>query len=441
MLGALLAIAVLAGGGGSPYPLPELLVQLAAIAVLVAVVATRVALLRSRLLRDRIAVVLLALLCAVPLIQLIPLPPAIFGGIPGREAIYSMLAEAGVPEGGWSSISLSTGRTISALLALLPPAAAIAAWAVASHAQRMAALVVLVGLGVAGAVLGLAQFGGADSLYLYSYTNNGFATGFFANRNAHADFLAIALCALILLAGRDAQRRSSPVRMLAFATGAALLIAGSLATGSRTGIAMLLVPAVLAVATGSRAARKRELSRKTRLFLLVAAAGAAACVLTLALTQTALSRTGDRFATQGERRVAVWQDSFLVVPQFWPLGVGAGAFVPAYQMIEQLDNVRETHTNRAHNDYLESLIEFGAAAPAIWLALLGFIFVRARRRWTSGSADDHLLVHFAVGATVIIALHSIVDYPLRTLALLTLAGVPLASLMGESSGDGRPAGD
>ena len=113
---ALLA-ALLLGGGGSPAPLPELLVELAVAGLAAAWLWQRPA---HNAPIPRSALVLASLCLILPLLQLVPLPPILWQALPGREAERAALALIG-EDTAWRSWSITPARTLAALLAAMPP--------------------------------------------------------------------------------------------------------------------------------------------------------------------------------------------------------------------------------------------------------------------------------------------------------------------------------
>ena len=99
---------------------------------------------------------LLAMIIAVPLLQLVPLPPGLWTAAPGQAVRAGALRLAHLPAP-WLPLSLSPGDTGRAALALVPPAAMLVATLRldASERRRLAWLWIV--LGVAGLALGLAQ--------------------------------------------------------------------------------------------------------------------------------------------------------------------------------------------------------------------------------------------------------------------------------------------
>jgi O-antigen ligase len=111
-----------------------------------------------------------------------------------------------------------------------------------------------------------------------------------------------------------------------------------------------------------------------------------------------------------------------------PFGSGLGTFDAIYRTRETVETLSNAYLNHAHNDYIEILLETGLAGAvliALFLAWFGRLAVEAWRG--TGPASD-----LACAATIVVAtlaLHSLVDYPLRTGALSGLFGFACALLL------------
>jgi O-antigen ligase len=124
---------------------------------------------------------------------------------------------------------------------------------------------------------------------------------------------------------------------------------------------------------------------------------------------------------------------------YFPFGSGLGSFQPLFQSYETSATFSYQYLNNAHNDYAQILIEtglFGACLLAAFLVWWGRSFVRAWSAAASGGGSS--LERTAALITLLMLLHSIVDYPLRTAALSTIFAYCIAIM---SSGTARePAG-
>lgn len=357
-------------------------------------------------------------LCAVasfPLLQLIPLPPGLWSLLPGRGPALAALQAAG--EGrAWTAWSMLPDGGVAAFCSLLPALA----MALLTARLPLTARVHLVGwvalLGGVAAIVGMAQFmrGEGQPLSFYAYVHGGFGIGFFANRNAEADLIAIALTAMVLLAHRHRERLAGASARAAIGAAGLVLLAGGLATGSRMGVAMLLGPVALAVGLAGRRGR----------WLTV---GLVAAAIAVVAGGTALDRVVGRVHDAGNR-TEIWADSVYVARSVAPWGAGVGSFVPLYAAAERLDMVQPTYANRAHNDYLELAIEGGVPALLLLGALMVFVSIRVKAGWRSADPDERLLARFVGLSLLVLALHSAVDYPLRTITLISLAGLAVGGL-------------
>lgn len=217
----------------------------------------------------------------------------------------------------------------------------------------------------------------------------------------------------LLLVARYRQRLSLPA-LIGVAIGGVLILIAGVATGSRMGAVVLMVPVALAAVQVGR----------HRWALGVALTGGAALLL---LGGTALDRVTAR-VHDGGARTEIWGDSLFVARSLAPVGGGIGSFEPLYAAAERLDHVQPSIANRAHNDYLELAIEGGVPALLLLTAAFALLAWRVREGWQDADLDRRLLARFAGLTALILALHSTVDYPLRTVSLLSVAGLALAGL-------------
>jgi len=402
------------GGGGSPGPLSELVVQLATIACWVPL------LLRWRPV-DPLLLAGIAAVAAIPILQLIPLPPAVWHALPGRDSEVDALRLVGSANR-WMPLSLSPPRTLSALVSLIPPLTAAFAVAQATVAERRQLIRLIAALSLVGALLGGLQLllGNNHALRFYAATHYGFATGFFANRNAAADqFLIGALACIYLAAPRS-------ISLAIHAAMTAFLALMTVLTGSRAGIALLLVPILYALIFAGQMTLRRRLVWGGAGGVLVALA-----VLGVALGGNAvIEKSLARFAMQGDLRTSLSEDTRFAIGVSWPVGTGLGTFTPVFIASERLEAVGPSWPNRAHQDYLEYTLETGIAGPLLLVAaMLAVAWSVWRVERGAGRQEQRDQIRFAVGAITVLALHSLVDYPLRTMALATIAAF-LVALMG-----------
>ena len=420
IVGALLVATLVLGGGGSPAPASEAVVEMAALLAISAAVALGF---RPTALwwQDRRLALLIGAVPTLPLVQLLPLPPGWWQALPGRETAHAALVAIGEDQR-WQPWSLLPDATLAGALALVPPVVVALLVASLGERDRVRLLLLLTATGSGSALLGLIQFmrGPDDSLSFYAEIHRGWAIGFFANRNAQADLIAITLTAALLLYERY-RARLSGAATVGLASAALLMLASGVATGSRMGMVSLMVPVALAIALAGRRAPA---------LAVVLATGAAVLLIGGTALDRATARVHDEVA-----RAEIWGDSLVAAGSVAPTGGGVGSFQPLYTAAERLDHVGTAFANRAHNDYLELAIEGGLPALALLALALLLVGGRAAARWRDADPDRRLLARFAGLTALILAAHSTVDYPLRTLTLLCVAGVAVA---GVASAPRRP---
>lgn len=415
------------GGGGSPSPIAELLVQLAFVAALLAWIWMSRA-------NEPVSLPLFwfgLMLLGLPILQLIPLPPEVWRSLPGRELQAATLALIG-EDHSWRPLSISPPLTFAGLLAIAPAVGTM--WAVSTlhRGDRRFLLAAVAVVTLAGAALGALQIAsGPEAFRLYEKSHRGWLTAFHANRNAAADVLLIGSMALttFYMATRNLMRR---LAALVLSAQAVLLIA-LLLTGSRAGIALLLVTLVFhwqIVKQGGVSAGAKRLWAAVMAVL----AGLIALPL-LFVGNTQLARVAGRFDVTGDARIPLWEDTLAAIDAFGWAGSGIGTFTNAFMPYESLAYLDAASPNRAHNDYLELLLEAGVLAPILLVGGAVLIVVAAQSAWRL-SPRDHAIHLFASGGLAVIALHSIVDYPLRNMAIACLAGA-LAGLLSPSTDGSR----
>ncbi len=431
----LLALSFVFGGASREHALRLAIVELAALPVLV---LAAVRLIRTGHWREhRFALGLLAAMAAIPLVQLIPLPPAVWTGLPGRDQLVLGLELAGL-EPGWAPLTLTPDRTWGSALALAPPAAIFLAALSLSHSHLEKLFQLLILAAIAGILLGAAQLAsGGSSFYPWRWTGAGSVTGFFANRNHLASFLLVALPFAVISGAATIRGRNQRTFALWFgALFAGLAVVALAAIRSRAGIT-LFAPVMLITLLASWIAAGRG-RPSPGLLLSVGSIGAALTAVAVLALPPVLAR----FDTQGvpEVRLERWPLVAETAQTYLPLGSGIGSFDAVYRSVEPLEELDGTFFNQAHNEYLETWLEAG------WLGIgviLAFLVWYGRRCWTAWSAppsrkgDLERAASIAIG---VLLLHSIGDYPLRTITLAVVFALCCGVLeLTRRSNEARPA--
>ncbi|KPF93962.1 hypothetical protein IP81_00300 [Novosphingobium sp. AAP83] len=414
----MLILAGLFGGGGAGYGLSNLVVQLAALAIL-AMSYEAVRSFFASAPRAMIALVLAAL--ALPLIQLVPLPAAIWSGLPGRQLVAEAYGFAGGHT--WSALTVSQARTFVAFIGLIAPFTVIAlGWSLDCE-KRQRIMAVLIGLGMLNLVPGIAEALGTDGLSLLypASAKPGIMFGLFANRNSTGLFLD---CCLLLLVALPVAKRTA-LGTLGKLLVAILLTLGVFLTQSRSSIALLILPASLAAAkaiTGYAKTSTFTFATISRAFVAAGLASVVLIGLIPMLGETRLGTIADRFEQGDGQRSLIWEDARFAAQRYWPVGSGMGTFDEVFQVDESLEYISPRRAGRAHNDYIELAIEaggFGLAVVLGWVAWIVFAAWRAvltPQRWTALAG---------AGILVAMALQSTLDFPLRNQTMLCLAAFAL----------------
>lgn len=418
---SLVATSVVFGGGGSVNPAAELVLELCFCGILLVPVLFP-AVSRGMVAPDRAILVLAALLVAWPVLQLIPLPPSVWQNLPGRELEVQSLRLIGASDT-WMPFSVAPARTLAALLSILSAVIVMLAVAITPSRDRLAILAVIVVMGIVSIVLGalqLSHFAG-HTWSLYREHSEGWLIGFQANRNAEVDILQICLLAVAVIAVSRARFVPAFLKTLPIiAVAIAVFLVAIVLTGSRTGIVLLPLSLVLcACILLPRLSLRTGLSGRS---IALVGVGLALGLAVLSHLES-VSRVLRRFSGDAEGRWEMWVDAAYAMRKVWPVGGGLGSFTVFFQNAERLSVVDPLFAGRAHNDWLETILEGGVIQCGVLIAsaaLFTFVVLRYAR---SQAPTGHAFALFAAGTIAIIALHSIVDFPLRTMALANLLAV------------------
>lgn len=412
-----LAASLLFGGGSVSRAIPELLsLPLLALALPRALPILK---------RSPSALALSAGAIALPSIQLIPLPPGLWSALPGRDIVAQILTSAADAPLSWRPISLIPSETWRALLSSLPAVAMFLATLNLDRDARRLLLLLALAIGVASALLAMLQvLGGSDSgLYFFRFTNPGKGVGFFANSN-HFGALEYILLPLGAAALAETPTRSSAFLLAVLGGVAPALLFGLALSGSRSAMVLGTLAAVATVGF-LLTPEFAKLGRRRSLALLSAFALATMpLAMGLGLLQI-LSRFAEKDIAEDYRwRFAA--NTVVGIWNFFPFGAGLGTFPSAYPLIARAADLIPEFVNHAHNDALETLFDGGVGSL---LLLLGFVAWLATATYHAFVREDALEGRQARAGAIamwLLLLHSLWDYPLRTVALEALFGLSAA---------------
>lgn len=380
-----------------------------------------------------------ALSIVLVIAQLIPLPPAVWTSIPGREHVVEGFALLGQPLP-WLPVSLAPYDTAATAMTFIPPLAILAGMLVAgAYRASWIAIAVLVAT-FASVLLGALQVGGGESTqspwYLYRRTNHGFATGFFANSNHMATLLVVSVPLLFALIA-ELRRKSRNLRAAAAvgliaAAGILVLLVGIFLNGS---LAVLLLGLPVVAMSATILMPPRSPARRAVVGSAIVSVASILAVYMTPLQDKVFASNSTSFDTRWE----IWSRTVPAIGDNWSTGSGIGSFAKVYPRYEEHADVLRTFINHAHNDYLEIVLETGV--PGILLVFLWFHWWqrRATAAWRSSAQDRYALAAAIASAAVLF--HSLVDYPLRTAALISIFAACLGLLARPSASGGAERAD
>jgi O-antigen ligase len=373
----------------------------------------------------KIPLLILAGIAAIPLVQIVPLPPGLWRSLPGHQIAAIMADRLGVAER-WRPISLDPDATISSWLSLLPAIAVFLATLRAPAIERRMLLLLILAMALLSSVIATMQMLGVIQPF-YADTDPAFPGGLFANRNHQADLLVAGLVVLPVLVRERAGIRRNLGTILVGALGA-LLASAILASGSRAGFVMLA-----AVLGYFGVAAIRRLRRRAFMLMVAAICAAAAASLVLLATFTGATLI-ERFGSFHDLRWPIFRTAWKVALRYFPFGSGLGTFKLVYNQGERLEDLSPGYINNAHDDYLELLITAGL--PAIILLLIFGQHV-SRPLWISLKRSQLDVTNCAAMVVALFLLHSFFDFSLHTPALMTVFATCLGILVSSRRAEGE----
>lgn len=397
-----------------------LVLELVALAVLVALVVLRLPIARMPS-WSRVA---LALLCATPLVQLLPVPSALWAALPGASARVEDLRAVGAWPPARLYLSLTPAATEAALWTLLPPLAALFGALALPRRAVLGLVYVLLAVCAIEGLLALAQFQQDETSVLRFGMGWRESAGTYTNRNHLAGLLEMALpislgLLVASIAHHHGQRglRLAGLRAAPLALGGAALaiVLGLVFSRSRAGLLL----GAFGIGACAIAFGRALLARYVRGVLGSIAALAFAVALLIGSVPV-LERFGAEDAAADSR----WQTARLTFDTalaHLPFGSGIGSFETVYASVQPLDENADTRMNAAHDDYLQALLEGGLPWGAAMLA--GLVAYALRWRELARTRDDDARwTTLRIGAGIgigLILVHSGFDYNLQVPANAT----------------------
>ena len=421
-------VALICGGGTRQGLWSDALAQIVSLPLLAVASFRLKALPRSQL---RLPLFLIFAVVLVPVLQLVPLPPGLWTILPGRAEVAEGYKAAGMSLP-FLPISLEPLTTLRSVLSLLPAVAVFLGVFCLREAEFRWVLLLVFSVAMVGVGLELMQLvGGVHSpLRFYNITDVHRGVGLFANSNHQAAFLyAVIPYAAIwaILPRRDPSAR----RVFRLTCSAILLIViviGLPATLSRAGVFLGLVAGLCSILLAASLTAGAE---RRRIIKVGAAANIVALLLAFQFGFAGIAERISGTASSSDLRWPLVSVTAKAAKDYSPVGSGTGTFAPIYQRYEPLGSLQETYVNRAHNDWVESWLEGGLASAAVVCVLVACYVFLAYRSWRAADPQSRFVAYGRAGSICVglLLAHSIVDYPLRTTALMVMVAISCAFML------------
>ena len=303
------------------------------------------------------------------------------------------------------ALALSPAGTLAAAAWVAWVAAALARQGLAGPAFR-ALCFGLAAAGLASAAIGLVQVyapGAADGNWIAHSTITGRAVGNLRQPNHLSSLLLWAIIAVLWLGQAQVLPRAAAVAL------AAVMMFAVVLTASRTG----MLGAGLLCAWGLV---DRRLARPIRLALVLAP-----------LAYALLFQGAASYAHQAEQvfggegrlsggdisssRFGIWSNTLALIAMHPWTGVGFGEFNFAWSLTP-FPGRPIAFFDHTHNLPLQLIVELGLPLGSLVLGLLLAALLWAGKRAVDAQGDDATVVRAALAMVVMIALHSLLEYPL-----------------------------
>ncbi|WP_376705409.1 O-antigen ligase family protein [Mesorhizobium sp. ISC25] len=383
LLGTVLFVSLLIGGGTASGLYTDTLIEVAAFLSAAAVFS------HSSSQRTSPSVLwLLALAVLLALLQIVPLPAAVFNGL--RPKL--LLGDTWAAEMQFRFISVGVGRTVECLLYLLAASAFFLA-VLRLRVEQVNALLPFFFMGViCNGLAGAIQYSLSNNIAIVGLLPFTINAGLFANVNHFSALLFVSIPFVVYYGIFRGHLLSGSIGLIS-------LLLLLLAAGSRAGVLIGLATTVLSVVFLSARSRASGFS------VLVIFVGLSVYTIG-AWTKIDADAVDPAFGRGEFARTTI--DG---IKENWATGIGFGNFQEAYQIYEKETMIFEKFVNHAHNEYLE--IAFEGGIPAILLMAGYFVLLMA----ASVSVRRDPLQKAAFLSVSFLLIHSLVDYPLRSGAL------------------------
>ena len=418
------------GGAASPELSPR--IWLSVLSIVTVIPLLPFALRQSETPKAKFLLLIIFVWSAWSILQLVPLPEAIWSKLGDRSVIEEGLTILSLPANHPMPISLAPESGRISLSGATPFLAVFCLVLVLGRRSASTLNWIIPAMGAATALLGFAQILSNNDLRLYFYevTNPNSPVGIFANANHQACFLALSLPFTAALL-RDMKRSwlsrdvdvAKAISVLAMALPILLCL---LAAGSVAGY-LLLLPALAGsfMIFNGRASLSPSMIRFSLLAgVLVMMSGVLVFSSPLLGGLSLMSLSGPEMS-----RPHIWSTTLQIIRDHWLFGTGLGSFEDVFRIYEDPDSVTRTYANNAHNDVFQFVMETGLVGAILIIVGLRLYWQLFKKAWKQESDEIRHTSRAATIALLIIMLHSLVDYPARTPAIACIAAACLALLV------------
>ena len=382
---------------------------------------------------------LLAAIIALPLIQLIPLPPSWWQALPGRDIL--LIPGERVD---WRPWTMTPGATRNALASLIVPAVTLVVLTQQNDRARQWLPAILVAMIGSAMLLGLLQFSGSNFNSPFLNDTPGGISSIFANRNHFALFLAIGCLVTPVWAfsDREAMRWRGPLACSLVL----LFVLTILATGSRSGMLLGALALVVMFTLVGRMV-KQHLRRAPRWMFPALLVGAAIVIGSAIALSFAADRADaiNRFISLDsaeDMRSRARPTVLSMIALYMPVGSGFGGFDPIFRIHEPFELLKLTYFNQAHNDFLGIVLDGGVFGMALLATGVLWWLNTTVRVWRSEPNEGVLLGRLGSAIILLVLAASITDYPARTptiMAILVISAFWLAEASASPKRTALPA--
>ena len=332
--------------------------------------------------------------CFIALVMVQFLPFGLSGTLPVLEGLPS-------PTGLMTASPYNTQASLLAIICLVGFGLFVST--LSDHEQQLLIRYVFLGFSISAAVA-IIQLSFSSDVAIEGVLPFAITSGLFANEN---HFSSLAMVVIPLLAWRFMIYSRRP---FIFALVVFLVVVLMFAVGSRAGMAISTLLALISFGWF----RTEHTARTFKIGTLVLATIGIVTLYYFFDISAILEK---------DLRSIYNANTWLAIKDNWLSGTGYGSFLLIYPIYETTQFITANFANHAHNDYLELLLEGGIIVVPVFLLFVTQIICNLFRTGLTQAAG---LSIFAI------LIHSLVDYPLRTMAIAIVFVLLSAIILSQS---------